>query len=137
MLLALLGESEMKLADETVEAILDKVSCDPKLQRPDHSPVMWFVGIIHCFFITNESAESWNTSLCLVDIFGSGYEPRWEDRHVRMAIFCFQEPLVIKDHDTPLFKVTRLVVFFSVLLKELRPVSGTFSWVPFVENAGI
>ena len=40
MLLALLGESEMKLADETVEAILDKVSCDPKLQRPDHSPVM-------------------------------------------------------------------------------------------------
>lgn len=27
MLLALLGESEMKLADETIEAILDKVSC--------------------------------------------------------------------------------------------------------------
>lgn len=31
MLLALLGESEMKLADETIEAILDKVSCDPPL----------------------------------------------------------------------------------------------------------
>lgn len=125
MLLALLGESEMKLADETIEAILDKVSCDRKLQKSDQSLVTWFVGIIHGFFSTNESAESWNVSLCLVDIFGSGYKARREDRHVRMAIFCFQEPLVIKDHDTPLFKVSRRVVFFSVLLKELRPVSET------------
>lgn len=132
MLLALLGESEMKLADETIEAILDKVSCDRKLQKSDHSLVTWFVGIIHGFFSTNESAESWNVSLCLVDIFGSGYKARREDRHVRMAIFCFQEPLVIKDHDTPLFKVSRRVVFFLSCWKNSDPfrklLMSSFCW---------
>lgn len=43
--------------------------------------------------------------LMFADFLGSWCERGWENRQVRMAELCFQEPIVVKNHDPPLFAV--------------------------------
>lgn len=106
MLIALLCESEMKLADETIEMILDKVS------GVSHNLHKFIAVTFFCFLLLHCPLPHRDLLVVmlvlmqsLADICGSRHRPGWKNRQVRMAQLCDSKPFVVEDHDTPISEV--------------------------------
>lgn len=125
MLIALLCESEMKLADEVIETIIDKVSYVRKvpwwykiLDMKVHlhsvvllltDAVLWPLFFLLLSIITiyklNKRLKLDIVFLLWPDFLGCWSEPRWQNRHCRVAKFCFWKSITAENHDATLPKV--------------------------------
>lgn len=90
MVTALLKESDMELADEVIEDIVNKVLNTPQLlvQYFCHSLQI----MLTCYLVCTDNGRS-------------RFKWRWKDWYRRMEAICCKEPIHSKEHDSSVFKV--------------------------------